>query len=87
MAEVIYVLCGLTSAACAALLLRAYSDKGVRLLFWSGLCFLGLAANNVLLFADLVIFPTAIDLAVPRGLAALAAMTLLVIGLVSEEDA
>ena len=35
MAEAIYVLCALTSALCAVLLLRAFARTRVRLLFWS----------------------------------------------------
>jgi hypothetical protein len=85
MAETIYVLCGLTSAACALLLLRAFARSRARLLLWSGLCFAGLALNHVLLFADLVVFPTTADLSLARSVTALGAMTLLVVGLATEE--
>lgn len=85
MAETIYVLCALTSAACAVLLLRGWTRTRVRLLFWSALCFAGLAGNNLLLFVDLVLLPTEADLAVLRSLTALAAMTVLVVGLVLED--
>jgi hypothetical protein len=84
MAETIYVLCALTSATCAVLLLRGWTRTRVRLLFWSALCFAGLAVNNVLLFVDLVLL-TQLDLAVPRSLTAVAAMTVLVVGLVLED--
>ncbi len=83
MAEAVYVLCALTSAACAFLLSRRYWRTRSRLLLWSSLCFLGLALNNTLLFVDLVIVPT-IDLSVARGAVALAAVVLLLIGLVWE---
>ena len=46
MAAIVYILCALTSLTCAVLLLRAYRQNGVRLLFWSGLCFIGLALNG-----------------------------------------
>jgi hypothetical protein len=85
MAETIYLLCGLTSASCAVLLLRAFARSRVRLLLWSGLCFAGLALNNVLLLADLVVFPTEVDLSLVRSATALAAMSLLVVGLALEE--
>jgi hypothetical protein len=85
MAETIYVLCALTSAACAVLLARGWKRTRVRLLFWSALCFAGLALNNVLLFVDLVLLPSDFDLAVPRNLTALAAMSVLVVGLVLED--
>ena len=83
MAEIVYALCALTSIACAWLLFRKYLARRARLLFWASLCFLGLAANNVLLFADLVLFPT-IDLSGWRTAAALLGMSVLVYGLVAD---
>ena len=53
---VIYVLSFLASATCTWLLLRGYRRSGTRLLLWSGLCFVGLAINNVLLVASHVLF-------------------------------
>lgn len=83
MAEAVYILCAITSFACALLLLRGYRTSGTRLLFWSGLCFAGLAVNNLLLFVDLVVVP-AIDLRLWRSTAALISMALLLFGLVQE---
>lgn len=83
MATIVYALCGLTSIACAVLLLRAYSASRVRLLLWAGLCFVGLALNNVLLFVDMRMVP-GMDLSVWRSLPALAGLLLLVYGLVWE---
>jgi hypothetical protein len=57
MADIAYILCTLTSIGCAALLLRGYKQSGSRLLFWSGLCFVGLAVNNILLIVDLRLLP------------------------------
>jgi hypothetical protein len=85
MAEAIYVLCALTSAACALLLLRAFARTSVRLLLWTALCFIGLTVNNVLLFLDLAVFVEK-DLYPVRSLAALAALGVLVFGLVTEAD-
>lgn len=85
MALVVYSLCAVTSIVCAGLLLRSYIRKRTRLLFWSSLCFLGLAVNNILLFVDLVLVPT-IDLSMYRALSALAAIALLLFGLVWEES-
>ena len=84
MAEVVYALCAITSALCAFLLLRTWNRSGSRLLFWSGLCFLGLFANNVLLFVDLVVIGPETDLSLVRGLAALVAIGVLIYGLVRE---
>ena len=81
MATIIYLLCGLTSIACAALLLRGYASSRVRLLLWGGLCFVGLALNNVLLFVDLGLVPE-VDLSVWRSLPTLAGLLLLIYGLV-----
>ena len=47
----------LTSLACMVFLFRAYSATALRLLLWSGLCFVFLSLNNVLLFVDLVTPP------------------------------
>jgi hypothetical protein len=81
MATIVYLLCALTSIACAVLLLRGYAASKVRLLLWGGLCFAGLALNNVLLFVDLGLFPE-VDLSVWRSLPALAGLLLLVYGLI-----
>ena len=62
---------------CAALLLRGYSQTRVRLLFWSGLCFTGLAVSNVLLVLDRIVLPL-VDLSTARLLVALVAVLLLV---------
>jgi hypothetical protein len=83
MAELVYVLCAATSIACAVLLLRGYRRSRTRLLFWSGLCFAGLALNNVALFVDLVIIPS-VDLSLVRSGTALIAMLILLFGLVWE---
>ncbi len=81
MAEVVYVLCALTSAGCALLLLRAWRRSRVRLLLWSFWCFAFLAVNNVLLVVDLAVV-TGTDLSVPRAATALAGLVLLLYGLI-----
>lgn len=81
MFQAVYILCAATSLACAVLLLRGYLKNRTRLLLWSGLCFVGLALNNLLLFIDLVVVPT-VDLSLWRGLSALAGLLLLIYGLV-----
>ena len=84
MANVVYILCALNSFACAILLLRGFRNSGVRLLLWSGLAFLGMALNNLLLFVDLGMVPT-VDLAVWRAVPLLVGLALLLYGLVWEE--
>lgn len=83
MAEFVYVLCALTSMACAVLLVNGYRRSKTGLLFWSGLCFAGLALNNVLLFVDIVVVPS-VDFGLLRSGIALAAMMVLLYGLVRE---
>jgi hypothetical protein len=85
MAAAVYVLCFLTSLACALLLLRGYKSSRVRLLLWSGLCFIGLALNNLLLFADRIIWPET-DLSILRSLPALLGLMALIYGLVWEGE-
>jgi hypothetical protein len=80
---VVYVLCFLTSAACAWLLGRSYSRSKIRLLLWSSICFTFLAANNLVLVLDLVVWPEPeVDLRLPRLLLALAAVAALIWGFI-----
>lgn len=85
MGLVIYSLCTLTSLLCAYLLLRGYAQSKVHLLLWSGLCFVGLTASNVILVLDRLVYPD-VDLSILRLLLALVGMTLLVVGLIWERD-
>jgi hypothetical protein len=56
-APAIYSLCALTAGLCAFRLLAAYRGARYRLLFWGGICFVGLAVNNALLVVDRVLLP------------------------------
>ncbi len=85
MAEAVYLLCALTSVACAALLVRSYAATRLRLMLWSALCFIGLALNNVLLYVDLVLAPRT-DLWLLRTVPAVVGIGLLVFGLVWESE-
>jgi len=85
MGPVVYVLGGLIGLTCAVLLLRGYSRVHKRLLLWSGVCFLGLALSNFLVFLDLVIIPH-IDLYRWRLTVAAIAMILLLYGLIWESE-
>jgi Family of unknown function (DUF5985) len=83
MASAVYILGSITSLICAILLLRGYIAGKRKLLLWSGLCFLGLAAANLLVFVDLIVLPQ-IDLYPLRLSVTAAAMVLLLIGSVWE---
>lgn len=85
MKSAVYLLNASIYATCAGLLLRGYSRVRQRLLLWSGLCFVGLAFANVLIYVDLVIFPQ-IDLYPLRLGTTTLAMLLLVYGLVWEGE-
>ena len=77
----VYILCFLTSGACAWLLARNYKRTGARLLMWSALCFGFLALNHAVVFIDAVVM-TQIDLAIPRLALSLTAVSLLLFGFI-----
>lgn len=81
MIGIVYLLCAATSFLGFVMLLRGYRRSGVRLLFWSSLCFLGLTLENVMLWVDLITGPN-IDLSVIRRLLGLGGLTLLLFGLI-----
>ena len=84
MPETVYLLCAATSVTCAVLLLRAHRRQRTRLLLWSSLCFVMLAVNNTLLFIDLIVAPTSVDLSLWRSTTALTGVGLLLFGLIWE---
>jgi hypothetical protein len=86
MAPLIYSLCALTSLACVVLLWRAQRRSGSRLLRWTFWCFVLLTANNILLVVDKVVFAVELDLRFWRLGTGLAAVALLLWGLVMEEE-
>jgi Family of unknown function (DUF5985) len=75
----------LTSAACMWLLFRAYASSGLRLLLWSGMCFVFLTLNNVVLFFDVVVFPD-IDFRPYRLVSALLGVLFLIYGFIWEAE-
>lgn len=86
MAErIIFALCAGTAILSASLLLRGYFRTKSRLLLWSGLCFVGLSLNNLLLIVDRLFF-SAVDLSTVRLIPALIGMMLLVYGLIWEGE-
>lgn len=84
MIELVYILSAAVSVACALLLLRAYLRTRVRLLFWSVLAFTGLAVNDVLVWVDVRILPSQIDLSAWRLIPAVVGVALLCYGLITE---
>lgn len=80
-----YLLCTGTALACAALLWRGYRRSGVRLLFWSSVCFLGLSLENAVLFVDRILVGPEVDLSLLRLSAALVGVAALLYGLIWEK--
>lgn len=78
---IVYVLCFVTSTACAWLLGRAWRTTRAPLLFWSALCFLLLAGNNLFLILDMLILPD-VDLRLVRALFSLGAVAVLLFGFI-----
>jgi hypothetical protein len=85
-APAVYLLCFFTSTMCAVMLGRSFHRTRARLLFWSALCFLLLAANNLMLVLDLLVFPDSVDLTLPRGLLSLAAVVTLLFGFIWDAE-
>jgi hypothetical protein len=83
--QIVYILCGLTSLGCTVLLFGRYRQTRVKLLFWSALAFLAFTVTNVLLFVDLVIFPSW-DLAVWRNAWTLAGVMVLLGALIHDNS-
>jgi hypothetical protein len=73
----------LTCLACTGFLFRSYAAGGARLLLWSGLCFVFLSANNILLFLDLIVLPE-LDLRPYRLCTALVGIFFLLYGFIWE---
>jgi hypothetical protein len=82
----VYLLCFITSAACAWLLMRSYLKVRSNMLFWSALCFGLLALNNLIVIIDLMVVPPDIDLGVYRLMASLLAIGLLLFGFIWRGD-
>ena len=77
----VYLLCFATSAACALLLARSYFASRARLLLWSAISFLFLAANNLVVVIDMLVIPEVSFRLLRLGLA-LAAVSILLFGFI-----
>jgi hypothetical protein len=85
MAEIVYILCALTSSLCAVLLVRRYRTSGTKLLLWTSLSFIGLALNNGILLVDTILLPNVDFLGIFwRNLVGACAGSLLLLGLIWE---
>jgi hypothetical protein len=82
----VYLLCFITSGACAALLARSFLKSRSRMLFWSALCFALLALVHLIVIFDLVIYPDSVDLRPYRLWLTLVAVAVLLFGFIWDED-
>lgn len=83
MALALYIITILVTLVCAVLLLRAYVRVRRGLLLWSGLCFVGLTIDSVLVLADMMLFPS-LDLFTWRLASVAVSISLLVFGMIWE---
>jgi hypothetical protein len=83
MATTVYLLCAITSAACAILLFRSWRAERLRLVLWTALGFTGFAVNNLLLVVDRSLL-TGTDLELLRDLSGTVAVGVLLFGLIWE---
>ncbi len=81
----VYMFCFITCAICAGLLVRSWLRRRTRLLLWIAISFTLLAVNNFFLFADTTLFPT-VDLSQYRTISAIAAVSVLIFGLIWESE-
>jgi hypothetical protein len=81
----VYLFCFLTCAVCAGLLVRSWLKTRTRLLLWIAVSFVLLAVNNFFLLADTTLFPS-IDLGIYRTVSAVAAVSVLIFGLIWEAE-
>ncbi len=82
----VYLLCFAASLLCMVLLLRSYLRSRSRLLLWSTLCFVCLSINNLLLFIDVVVLPTQVDLLPLRQFSTIAGLGILLYGFIWDAE-
>ena len=81
----VYLLCLITSLACAGLLTRAWRRSRSKLLLCTALSFGFLALNNLFLVADMIVF-SCLDLRWLRHLSGLVAISILLYGFIWEAE-
>ena len=81
---IVSCLCALTALLCAWLLLRAYWDRHIALLWWVGVFFLMQVGLNLLLVVDKLVLDA--DLSLYRYMLALVAVGVLLYGLIMRTE-
>lgn len=82
----VYILCFVTCAVCTGLLVRSWMKTRTRLLLWTAVSFVFLAVNNFFLFVDTTLMPPEVDLSFFRVTAGIAAISVLIFGLIWEAE-
>jgi phosphatidylserine synthase len=85
MAALVYVLCAVTSLACALLLARGWLRSRMPLLLWSSAGFAGMAVNNAVLVVDRLVLPD-VDLSLWRLVPAAVGMLAMLAGLILDGE-
>ena len=85
LANLVYLLCFLTSALCAGLLVRQYAVSRTPILLWSAACFVFLSVSNLLVVVDYLVLPE-INLRPPRQVLTLLAVSVLLFGFIWEVE-
>lgn len=81
----VYLLCFLTSVACAALLVRQYIVSKSPILLWSAACFVCLALANLFVVLDMLVLRD-VDLRPARVWMTFIAVCVLLFGFIWEVD-
>ena len=83
--DLVYLLCFLTSALCAGLLVRQYYALPTPVLLWSAACFVFLALSNLVVVIDQLVL-TEVTLRTPRLVLTLLAVAVLLFGFIWEAE-
>ena len=85
LSALVYLLCFLTSAVCAGLLVRQYRRSSTPVLVWSAACFVLLALSNLLVVVDRLVVPD-VSLRTVRLILTLLAVSVLLYGFIWESE-
>lgn len=83
--DLVYLLCFLTSALCAGLLVRHYLALQTPVLLWSAACFVFLALSNLVVVIDQLVLPE-VTLQSLRLVLTLLAVAVLLFGFIWEAE-
>ena len=82
----VYLMCFVTSALCAVLLVRQYRTAALPVLLWSSACFVLLALSNLVVVVDQLMLDPGISLRPLRLVLTLLAVSVLLFGFIWEAE-